>query len=78
MTSVVAKTADLKADLDLEWLLKVRTVVARTARWILRAGGIQMGIGLQGASVLRRELPRNALLRAGPVGLPGRPSAIVY
>jgi hypothetical protein len=28
MTPVVAKTADLKADLDLEWLLKVRTVVA--------------------------------------------------
>jgi hypothetical protein len=28
MKPVATKTADLKADLDLEWLLKVRTVVA--------------------------------------------------
>jgi len=59
MTSAVAKNADLKADLDLEWLLKVRTVVARIgemdlARWWNSNGQL----GPQGASVLRRGLPR--------------------
>jgi hypothetical protein len=59
MTAPVAKSADLKADPDLEWLLKVRTVVARIgemdlARWWNSTGQL----GPQGASVLRRGLPR--------------------
>jgi hypothetical protein len=59
MTAVVAKNADMKADLDLEWLLKVRTVVARVgemdlARWWNTNGQL----GPQGASVLRRGFPR--------------------
>ena len=46
-------------DLDLEWLLKVRTVVARigemdVARWWNSTGQL----GPQGASVLRRGFPR--------------------
>lgn len=59
MTPAVAKSPDLKADLDLEWLLKVRTVVARfgemdLARWWNSNGQL----GPQGVSVLRRGLPR--------------------
>jgi hypothetical protein len=59
MTAVITKSADIKADLDLEWLLKVRTVVARIgemdlARWWNSNGQL----GPQGASVLRRGLPR--------------------
>jgi len=59
MTAAATKSADVKADLDLEWLLKVRTVVARIgemdlARWWNSNGQL----GPQGASVLRRGLPR--------------------
>jgi hypothetical protein len=59
MTSAVSKSADLKADLDLEWLLKLRTAVARVgemdvARWWNTTGQL----GPQGASVLRRGFPR--------------------
>jgi hypothetical protein len=59
MTSAVSKSADLKADLDLEWLLKLRTAVARVgemdvARWWNSTGQL----GPQGASVLRRGFPR--------------------
>jgi hypothetical protein len=59
MMSVDSKTADMEADLDLAWLLKVRTVVARVgemdlARWWNSNGQL----GPQGASVLRRGLPR--------------------
>jgi hypothetical protein len=51
-------------DLDLEWLLKVRTVVARIgemdlARWWNSNGQL----GPQGASVLRRGLPWRAHAR---------------
>ena len=59
MMSVDSKTADMEANLDLAWLLKVRTVVARIgemdlARWWNSNGQL----GPQGASVLRRGLPR--------------------
>src|SRR5258708_20199278 len=57
MTAAITKSADIKADLDLEWLLKVRTVVARIgemdlARWWNSNGQL----GPQGASVMRRGL----------------------
>jgi hypothetical protein len=59
MTSVLPESAASEPDLDLEWLLKVRTVVARIgemdlARWWNSNGQL----GPQGASVLRRGLPR--------------------
>jgi hypothetical protein len=60
MTAAVAKSADLKADLDLEWLLKVRTVVARIGEMDLSRWWNSNGqLGPQGASVLRRGLPRS-------------------
>lgn len=59
MTSNLPKRAVHEKELDLEWLLKVRTVVARigemdVARWWNSTGQL----GPQGASVLRRGFPR--------------------
>lgn len=59
MASAPTKKSALETDLDLEWLLKVRTVVARVgemdlARWWNTTGQL----GPQGASVLRRGFPR--------------------
>src|SRR6266446_10268667 len=59
MTFTLPKTAAPEQELDLAWLLKVRTVVARIgemdlARWWNSNGQL----GPQGASVLRRGLPR--------------------
>jgi hypothetical protein len=59
MTSILPTNAGIKAELDFEWLLKIRTVVARVgemdlARWWNSNGQL----GPQGASVLRRGLPR--------------------
>src|SRR5664279_5218288 len=59
MASAPAQKSTSGADLDLEWLLKVRTVVARigemdVARWWNSTGQL----GPQGASVLRRGFPR--------------------
>jgi hypothetical protein len=55
----MSKSAVSEQELDLAWLLKVRTVVARVgemdlARWWNSNGQL----GPQGASVLRRGLPR--------------------
>jgi hypothetical protein len=59
MATASAKISALDTNLDLEWLLKVRTVVARVgemdiARWWNSTGQL----GPQGASVLRRGFPR--------------------
>jgi hypothetical protein len=59
MPSNPPKHATTEKELDLEWLLKVRTVVARTgemdlARWWNSNGQL----GPNGASVLRRGFPR--------------------
>src|ERR1700720_520321 len=59
MATAPAKKLASETDLDLEWLLKVRTAVARVgemdlARWWNSTGQL----GPQGASVLRRGLPR--------------------
>jgi hypothetical protein len=59
MASAPAKKSQSDTDLDLEWLLKVRTTVARVgemdlARWWNSTGQL----GPQGASVLRRGFPR--------------------
>src|SRR5713226_2235899 len=59
MTTASVKKLALESDLDLEWLLKVRTAVARVgemdlARWWNSTGQL----GPQGASVLRRGFPR--------------------
>jgi hypothetical protein len=59
MTVTLPKSAASEQELDLAWLLKVRTVVARVgemdlARWWNSNGQL----GPQGASVLRRGLPR--------------------
>jgi hypothetical protein len=59
MTFTLPKSAASEQELDLAWLLKVRTVVARIgemdlARWWNSNGQL----GPQGASVLRRGLPR--------------------
>jgi hypothetical protein len=55
----MSKSGTFEQELDLAWLLKVRTVVARIgemdlARWWNSTGQL----GPQGASVLRRGLPR--------------------
>ena len=59
MASAPAQRLASDTDLDLEWLLKVRTAVARVgemdlARWWNSTGQL----GPQGASVLRRGFPR--------------------
>jgi hypothetical protein len=59
MASTQPKRATSEMELDLEWLLKVRTVVARIgemdlARWWNSNGQL----GPKGASVLRRGFPR--------------------
>jgi hypothetical protein len=59
MTSNSPKRAAHEKELDLEWLLKVRTVIARigemdAARWWNCTGQL----GPQGASVLRRGFSR--------------------
>ncbi len=59
MTFTLPKSVASEQELDLAWLLKVRTVVARIgemdlARWWNSNGQL----GPQGASVLRRGLPR--------------------
>jgi hypothetical protein len=59
VTTASAKNVGTESDLDFEWLLKMRTVVARIgemdlARWWNSNGQL----GPQGASVLRRGLPR--------------------
>jgi hypothetical protein len=59
MATAPAKKSPSDTDLDLEWLLRVRTVVARVgemdvARWWNSNGQL----GPQGASVLRRGFPR--------------------
>jgi hypothetical protein len=59
VTTATAKNVGSESDLDFEWLLKIRTVVARIgemdlARWWNSNGQL----GPQGASVLRRGLPR--------------------
>src|ERR1700733_10463608 len=59
MATALAKKLPPESDLDLDWLLKVRTAVARVgemdmARWWNSTGQL----GPQGASVLRRGFPR--------------------
>ena len=59
MTSNQPKRATPEKEMDLEWLLKIRTVIARIgemdlARWWNSNGQL----GPQGASVLRRGFPR--------------------
>ena len=59
MTSTSPKRAAAGKELDLEWLLKVRTVVARIGEMDLAKWWNSNGqLGPQGASVLRRGLPR--------------------
>jgi hypothetical protein len=72
MTSGLPESAASEPDLDLEWLLKVRTVVARIgemnlARWWNSNGQL----GSQGGVGPAPRIAANALLRAGPVGLHG-------
>src|SRR3954454_7199826 len=59
MISIPRKREGSETEIDFEWLLKIRTVVARIgemdlARWWNSTGQL----GPQGASVLRRGLPR--------------------
>ena len=59
MTSTSPKRAAADKELDLEWLLKIRTVVARIGEMDLAKWWNSNGqLGPQGASVLRRGLPR--------------------
>jgi hypothetical protein len=59
MTSTQSTFSSSETDLDLEWLLKIRTVVARIGEMDLAKWWNSNGqLGPQGASVLRRGFPR--------------------
>ena len=59
MTSTPLTSSSSETDLDLEWLLKIRTVVARIGEMDLAKWWNSNGqLGPQGASVLRRGFPR--------------------
>ena len=59
MTSTLAIATLPEKDLDLEWLLKTRTVIARIGEMDLAKWWNTNGqLGPQGASVLRRGFPR--------------------
>jgi hypothetical protein len=59
MTSTQLTFSSSETDLDLEWLLKIRTVVARIGEMDLAKWWNSNGqLGPQGASVLRRGFPR--------------------